>query len=71
MNKPAMLAPPAPQKFKTPAQIMDRISWLDGQIFVKGQRGIGSRNAEIKILNARLKELMNPQFGEINPPPLI
>jgi|GEM_PF-3113206 hypothetical protein len=71
MNKPAMLAPPAPQKFKTPAQIRDRISWLNAQNFAKGERGIGSRDRERKILQRRLQELMNPQFGEINQPPLI
>lgn len=71
MNKPALLAPPAPEKFKTPAEIMDRLEWLGAQSFKKGERGIGSRDAEIKALDRRLKQLMNPEFGEISQPPLL
>lgn len=66
-----MLAPPAPQKFKTPSQIRERLTWLNAQNFAKGERGIGSSDHEKKVLQRRLEELMNPQFGEINQPPLI
>jgi len=51
--------------------IRERLTWLNAQNFAKGERGIGSRDRERKILQRRLQELMNPQFGEINQPPLI
>ena len=71
MNKPALTAPPAPQKFKTLAQIMDRINWLQSQQFAKGERGIGARDRELKAMTKRLQELQQPCFGEIDQPPLL
>jgi hypothetical protein len=51
---------PRANKFSTQAQITERLATLRAMQFAKGQRGIGSRDLEVKILTQRLYEMQRP-----------
>jgi hypothetical protein len=51
---------PRAEKFSTQAQITERLATLHAMQFAKGQRGIGSRDLEVKLLTQRLHEMQCP-----------
>jgi hypothetical protein len=46
--------------FSTPTQVRERLRVLEAMQFRRKQHGIGARNLEVNLLNARLTELSNP-----------
>jgi hypothetical protein len=51
------------EKFATPAQIEARLAVLNQMQFKPGQRGVGSRDLEVKLLTRRLIWLQNPPLA--------
>lgn len=48
------------EKFKSQSDIQARLVVLRAMQFKKGERGIGTRDAEVKLLEQRLKSMQNP-----------
>ena len=48
---------PRVEKFRTQGQIIARLANLHAMQFAKGQRGVGSRDLEVKLLIQRLYEM--------------
>jgi hypothetical protein len=54
---------PRVEKFSTQGQITARLANLHAMQFAKGERGIGARDMEIKLLNQRLHEMQCPALS--------
>jgi hypothetical protein len=54
---------PRVEKFATQEQITQRINTLLAMRFDKGQRGVGSRDLEVKLLTQRLHEMQCPPLA--------
>ena len=49
-------------KFSTQGQIIARLANLHAMQFDLGERGIGARDLEVKLLTRRLREMQSPEL---------